>query len=69
MENVDIAALAESIIYITHSHNTFLLVDYHSHYWLDKLPESGGILVYVKFSIPLCQLNFPNLPFRIQTIQ
>ena len=31
-------------------------------------PKSGGILVYVKSSIPSRQLNFPNLPYKIQAI-
>ena len=40
----------------------------HSPYRLDKSPKSGGILVYVKSSIPSGQLSFPNLPFKIQAI-
>ena len=46
MKNVDILAIAETKI-----HESFPTAQF----------GSGGILVYVKSSIPSRQLNFPNL--------
>ena len=68
MENVDILAIAETKINESFSTAQILLVGYHSPYGLDKSHKSGGILVYVKSSIPFRQLNFPNLPYKIQAI-
>ena len=68
MENVDILAIAKTKIDESFPTAQFLLVGYHSPYRLDKSPKSGGILVYVKSSIPSRQLNFPNLPYKIQAI-
>ena len=62
MEYVDIVAIAETKIDESFPIAQFLLVEYHSPYRLDKSPKSGGILVYVKSSIPSRQLNLPNLP-------
>ena len=61
MENVDILAIAKTKIDESFSTAQFLLVGYHSPYRLDKSPKSGGILVYVKSSIPYSLLDFPNL--------
>ena len=68
MENVDILAITKTKIDESFPTAQFLLVGYHSPYRLDKSPKSGGILVYVKSSIPSRQLNFPNLPYKIQAI-
>ena len=68
MENVDILAIAETKIDESFPTAQFLLLGYHSPYRLDKSSKTGGILVYVKASIPSRQLNFPNLPFKIQAI-
>ena len=68
MENVDILAIAETKIDELFPTAQFLLVGYHSPYRIDKSPKSGGILVYVKSSIPSCQLNFPTLSYKIQAI-
>ena len=68
MENVDILAIAETKIDESFPTAHFLLVGYHSPYLLDKSPKSGGILVYVKSSIPSRQSNFPNLPYKIEAI-
>ena len=68
MENIDILAIAETKIDESFPTAQFLLFGYHSPYRLDKSPKSGGILVYVKSSIPSRQLNFPNLPYKIQAI-
>ena len=68
VENVDILAIAETKIDELFPTAQFLLVGYHSPYRLDESPKSGGILVYVKSSIPSRQLNFPNLPYKIQAI-
>ena len=61
MENVDILAIAETKIDESFPTAQFLLVGYHSPYRVNKFPESGDILVYVKSSTLSCQLNFPNL--------
>ena len=61
MENVEILAIAETKIDESFPTAQFLLVGYHSPYRLDKSPKSGGILVYVKSSIPYSLLDFPNL--------
>ena len=68
MENFDILTIAETKIDELFPTAQFLLVGYHSPYRLDKSPKSGEILVYVKSSMPLRLLNFPNLPFKIQAI-
>ena len=68
IENVAILAIAETEIDESFPTAQFLLVGYHSPYRLDKSPKSGGILVYVKSSIPSRQLNFPNLPCKTQAI-
>ena len=68
MENIDILAIAETKIDESFPTAQFLLVGYHSPYRVNKFPESGGILVYVKSSTLSCQLNFPNLPYKIQAI-
>ena len=68
MENVYILAIAQTKIDESFHTAQFLLVGYHSPYQRDKSPKSGGILVYLKPSIPSRQLNFPNLPFKIQAI-
>ena len=68
MENVNILAIAETEIDESFPTAQFLLVGYHSPYRLGKSPKSSGILVYVKSSIPSRQLNFPNLPYKIQAI-
>ena len=68
MENVGILAIAETKTDESFPTAQFLLVGYHSPYLFDKCPKSGGILVYVKSSIPSRQLNFPNLPYKIEAI-
>ena len=68
MESVDILAIAETEIDKPFATAQFLLVGYHSPYQLDKSPKSCRILVYVKSSISSHQLNFPNLPCKIQAI-
>ena len=60
MENVDILAIAETKIDESFPTAQFLLLGYHSPYRFDKSSKTGGILVYVKASIPSRQLNFPN---------
>ena len=54
MKNVDILAIAETKI-----HESFPTAQF----------GSGGILVYVKSSIPSRQLNFPNLPYTSYPIR
>ena len=68
MENVAILAIAETKIDELFPTAHFILVGYHSSYWLDKSPKSCRILVYVKSSIPSRELTFPNLPYKIQAI-
>ena len=68
MESVDILAIAETEIDKPFATVQFLLVGYRSPYQLDKSPKSCRILVYVKSSISPHQLNFPNLPYKIQAI-
>ena len=68
MQNVDILAIAETKTDESFPIAQFLLVGFYSPYWLNKSPKSSGILVYVKSSIPSRQLNFPNLPYKIQAI-
>ena len=65
MDNVDILAIAETKLM---NRSPQLLVEYHSPYRLYKSPKKGGIFVYVKSLISFRQLNFPNLPFKIQAI-
>ena len=65
MDNVDILAIAETKLM---NRSPQLLVEYHSPYRLYKSPIKGGIFVYVKSLISFRQLNFPNLPFKIQAI-
>ena len=67
-ENFDILTIAETKIDELFPIAQFLLVGHHSPYRLDKSPKSGEILVYVKSLMPLCLLNFPDLPFKIQAI-
>ena len=65
MDNVDILAIAETKLM---NRSPQLLVECHSSYRLSKSPKKGGIFVYVKSLISFRQLNFPNLPFKIQAI-
>ena len=46
----------------------FALEGYHSPYRLDISNRSGGILVYVKSSIPTCRTSYGNLCREMQAV-
>ena len=66
--NVDVASIAETKIDAFFPSTQFVLEGYHSPCRLDISSRSGGILVYVESSIPLCRLFGENLCDSIQAV-
>ena len=66
--NVDIVLIAETKIDASFSSAQFVLDGYHLPYCLDVTEQKGGILVYVKSSIPSHRLTCGNLCDSIQPI-
>ena len=66
--NVDIVSVAETKLDTSFPSAQFTLVGYHIPYHLDINNKSGGILVYVKSSIPSRYLSFEELCISIQAI-
>ena len=64
-QNVDVLAVAETKIDASFPSAQFFLEGYHSPYRLDISRKSGGLLVYVKATIPSRQLSLPKFQFRI----
>ena len=67
--NVDVVSIAETKVDASFPSPQFVLEGYHSPYRLDISSRSGGILVYVKSSIPSCRLSCENLSDSIQAVQ
>ena len=66
--NVDVVSIAETKIDASFPSAQFVLEGYHSPYRLDISSRSGGILVYVKSSIPSRRLSCENLCDSIQAV-
>ena len=66
--NVDVVSIAETKIDASFPSAQFVLEGYHSPYRLDVSSRSGGILVYVKSSIPSRRLSCENLCNSIQAV-
>ena len=66
--NVDVLSIAETKIDPSFPSAQFVLEGYHSPYRLDISSRSGGILVYVKSSIPSLHLSCENLCDSIQAV-
>ena len=66
--NVDIVSIAETKLDASFPSAQFTLEGYHTPYRLDINNKSGGILVYVKSSIPSRRLSFEELCISIQAI-
>ena len=67
-QNVDALVVAKTKIDASFPSAQFFLKGYHSPYRLDISRKSGGLLVYVKATIPSCQLSLPKFQFRIQAL-
>ena len=65
---VETASIAETKLDASFTSAQFSLERYHTPYRLDPYNKSGGILIYVKPSIPSCCLYFDELCISIQTI-
>ena len=66
--NVDVISIAETKIDASFPSAQFVFEGYHSPYRLDVSNRSGGILVYVKSSIPSRRLSCENLCDSIQAV-
>ena len=66
--DVDVVSIAETKIDASFPSAQFVLEGYHSPYRLDISSRSGGILVYVKSSIPSRRLSCENLCDAIQAV-
>ena len=66
--NVDVISIAETKIDASFPSAQFVFEGYHSPYRLDVSNRSGGILVYVKSSIPSRRLSCDNLCDSIQAV-
>ena len=67
-QNVDVLAVAETKIDASFLSAQYFLEGYHSPYRLDISRKSGGLLVYVKATIPSRQLSLPKFQFTIQAL-
>ena len=65
---VDVISIAETKIDASFPSAQFVVEGYHSPYRLDASNRSGGILVYVKSSIPSLCLSCENLCDSIQPV-
>ena len=66
--NVDVVSIAETKIDASFPSAQFVFEGYHWPYRLDISSKSGGILVYVKSSIPSRRLSCENLCNAIQAV-
>ena len=66
--NVDIVSIAETRIDASFPSAQFVLNGYHLPYRMDVTERKGGILVYVKSSIPYNRLTCGNLCDSTQAI-
>ena len=66
--NIDIVSVMETKLDASFPSAQFTLEGYHTPCRLDKNNKTGGILVYVKSSIPLSCLSFEELCISIQAI-
>ena len=67
-QNVDVLAVVETKIDASFPSAQFFFEVFHSPYRLDISPKSGGLLAYVKATIPSRQLSLPKFQFRIQAL-
>ena len=67
-QNVDVLAVGETKIDTSFPSAQFFLEGYHSPYRPDISRKSGGLLVYVKTTIPSRQLSLPKFQFRTQAL-
>ena len=65
---VEIASIAETKLDTSFPSAQFTLERYHTPFSIDIYNKSGGILIYVKPSIPSCCLYFEELRISIQAI-
>ena len=61
-ENVDILIVAETKLDSSFPTAQFLIPGFHHPFWLDLNKQSGGLLVYVKGSIPARVLTHFSTP-------
>ena len=66
--NIDIVSVAETKLDASFPTAQFTLEGYHTPYRLDINNKSGGILVYIKSSIPSHCLSFQESCISIQAI-
>ena len=66
--NIDVAMIAENKIDASFTTEQFLLNNYHQPFRLDINSKSGGILVYIKSSVPSRKLKCDVLLKSIQAI-
>ena len=66
--NIDVVRIAETKIDASFTKAQFLLDNYHQPFRLDINSKSGGILVYVKSSVPSWKLKCDVLLKSIQAI-
>ena len=67
-QNADVLAVAETKIDASFQSTQIFLEGYRSLYRLDISQKSGGLLVYVKATIPFRQLSLLKFQFRIQAL-
>ena len=67
-QNADVLAVAETKIDASFQSTQIFLERYRSLYRLDISHKSGGLLVYVKATIPFRQLSLLKFQFRIQAL-
>ena len=67
-QNADVLAVAETKIDASFQSTQIFLEGYRSLYRLDISHKSGGLLVYVKATIPFRQLSLLKFQFRIQAL-
>ena len=66
--NLNVVSMAETKIDASFPSVQFVLEGYHSPYRLDIRSRSGGILVYVKSSVPYCRPSLENFCDFIQAV-
>ena len=67
-EQVDILIVAEIKLDNSFPTAQFLMPGFHKPFRLDITANSGGLLVYVKGSLPTRQIQAYKLPFDLQDI-
>ena len=65
---MEVVSIAETKIAACFPSAQFVLEGHYSPYCLDISSRSGGILVYVKYSIPSSRLSCENLCDSIQAV-